>query len=202
MLTMEKIRPRLIGDRYLDTKMQDHLRNPVFYAALPGMRMWELIRGTEVYEPSDIRKDVPALIVSNHPGTDSTILLPYAVTSVFKRVPTVIVKQSLVDPDYEESTRVLEQTGKKEREKTIFTSTAKKLKTSFIRNAIGTVPIDRNKLRRETIKQANSVLERGEILGVFLQWTRTPKIHSRMRCLLPHLLCVIILTSLSILWHR
>lgn len=180
---MEKYRPQLVGEKYLDTKVTDNLRNPAFYLGLPAIRIWEELRGTDIDSPQEVVQEGPALIISNHPGTDSTILLPYAVSKVFERMPTVVVKQSLVDPHYEETTAVLQKTGKAQeldldksgKEKTVFSKVKTHLKTGFISNAIGTVPIDRDKLSRQTLEQAQAVLDNEEILAIFLQWTRTPE---------------------------
>ncbi len=151
---------------------------------------FEFVRGTRLSVPENMPTEGPVLVVSNHPGRESTILLPWAVRKATGRIPSIVMKRTLTDSTHQESSRILEETGKTgdifsredstdQKNTVIFSEKAKRLAsravTSYISHAVDAIPIDRDGLKLSTMKTVNTKLqEEGKIVGVFLQWTRTP----------------------------
>lgn len=178
-----QIRPRIVGDTYLETKVTDTLRNPVFYICLPATRIWEELRGTTISVPEDARvklkEEGAAIFVSNHPGTDSSILFQHAINKVTGEMPIVVVKEELKDPTFEESEEVHKRTGKLRAKKGPVKKAAnpivRKVTSAIINNAAETIAIRRGKLESSTIRKVNKAIQDGKKLGIFLQETRTPE---------------------------
>jgi hypothetical protein len=136
-----------------------------------------LLRKPEIEALGDLPHEGPALVVANHPSTESTIILPWVMTELVHRPMQLVVRDTLLDPSIQEEAEVLERTGKKD-------DLLNAKKNMWLREKIGAfvresggnaIPVHRGDPSRETFRQINKSLQDGRLVGIFLQETRTPE---------------------------
>lgn len=171
-MSVEQANKRFLGVRIEDQKID----NLAFKTTLVGADLISFLRRTEV--EGSLPQDGPGLIIANHPDWTSIFILPWTAVHTAHRSMRVVARDTLINPQIKEDKEVLERTGKNDflnNDSSKLTSIARAALGSFLGTIGNPILIHRGSPRDETFEKIQDTLENDQLVGMFIQETRTPE---------------------------
>lgn len=155
----------------------------------PGVNLWVAVpmmavakafttlKGFEITGEEYLPKEGPLIITSTHTSYLQTLMLPEAVMEITGRSVAMIAGHTKLYPRALEDPNILTKTGEKPYEEKSLPSKLGAQVRGFLLRKIGVLQIHRGEAPysevRSEMQNILEVLERGEILGLFMNMSRT-----------------------------
>lgn len=166
--------------RFRGVRLEDPgFRNPIALAAISLTEAASHIWGIEV--EGSLPRDGSALLVLNHSYWRDGVVAEYLGIRAGRTI-RVVARDTLINPNLKDEPEVLERIAEKKDEETddeknpgLGKRIGRRVFAKAFVMAGNPVPVHRGKPSREFLEKIDEILESGQMLGVFLQETRTPQ---------------------------